>query len=61
MVGSIQPQHVANLDEYNRDYVSIKVNTGELLIFNSMLHHYIKPTEKQRISFATDSTIENNR
>ena len=60
MVGSVQPQHVENLDEYNRDYVSIIVNTGDLLIFNSMLYHYIKPTEKQRISFAVDSIIENN-
>ena len=60
VVGSVQPQHLANLDEYNSDYASIIVNTGDLLIFNSMLQHYIKPTEKQRISFAVDSTIENN-
>ena len=60
MLCSIKMEHVEEYDEYNSDYWTKIVNTGDLLIFNSMLLHFIKPSEKQRISFAVDSTIENN-
>ena len=60
MLCSIKMEHVEEYDEYNSDYWTEIVNTGDLLIFNSMLQHFIKPSEKQRISFAVDSVIENN-
>ena len=60
MLWSIQKEHVEKYDEYNSDYWSEIVNTGDLLIFNSMLYHFIKPSEQQRISFAVDTVIENN-
>ena len=59
MLWAIHLSHVEEYDEYNSDYWTEIVNTGDLLIFNSMLQHFIKPSEKQRISFAIDSTIEN--
>jgi len=34
-------------DEYNSVYWSEIVNTGDLLIFNSMLWHFIKPSDTQ--------------
>ena len=60
MLCSIKMEHVEEYDEYNSDYWTEIVNTGDLLIFNSMLQHFIKPSEKQRISFAVDTVIENN-
>ena len=60
MLGSIQKHHVENHDEYNSDYWSVIVNTGDLIVFNSMLHHYIEPAKHQRISFAIDSKIVPN-
>ena len=56
----ISERHVEEHDEYNSDYWNVKVNTGDLLIFNSMIHHYITPTKHQRISFAIDSIIVPN-
>ena len=53
-------EYVEKYDEYNSEYWHVRVDTGDLLVFNSMLYHYIKPTNKQRISFAIDSIIVPN-
>jgi len=53
-------EYVEKYDEYNSEYWHVRVDTGDLLVFNSMLYHYIKPTNKQRISFAIDSKIVPN-
>ena len=58
MLWSINLEHVEEYNEYNSDYWTKIVNTGDLLIFNSMLQHFIRPSEKQRMSFAVNSVIE---
>jgi uncharacterized protein (TIGR02466 family) len=58
MLGLFNLEHVEEYNEYNSDYWTKIVNTGDLLIFNSMLQHFIRPSEKQRMSFAVNSVIE---
>ena len=60
LFGLTRIEYVEKHDEYNSEYWHVRVDTGDLLVFNSMLYHYIKPTNKQRISFAIDSIIVPN-
>ena len=60
LFGLTRKEYVEKHDEYNSEYWHVRVDTGDLLVFNSMLYHYIKPTNKQRISFAIDSIIVPN-
>ena len=48
-----------NFNEYNSENFSIPIKTGMLIIFNSMLVHYINYTDKERISIAFDINLKN--
>jgi len=57
ILGCIEEEHVDKYDEYNSDTFKAPVDTGDLVVFNSMVYHFIDPTERQRVSYAFDTEI----
>jgi uncharacterized protein (TIGR02466 family) len=55
----INPSNIINFNEYNSENFSIPIKTGMLIIFNSMLVHYVNYTDKERISIAYDINLKN--
>ena len=49
---------VKDYNQYNSEYYRFKVSTGDLVIFNSMLYHFITPSESKRISIAYNGDIK---
>lgn len=44
-------------NEYNSDYYEFYARTGHLIIFNSMLNHYIEKTKQERVSIGYDGYL----
>ena len=45
-------------NEYNSEYHRLEVKTGDIIIFNSMLYHFIVPSKQKRISIAYNGDIK---
>lgn len=48
---------VDNFNEYNSDYYDFPARTGNLVIFNSMLNHFINKTKQERVSIGYDANL----
>ncbi len=46
-------------NEYNSDFYTLPVKTGQLVVFNSMLYHYINQSNNKRISIAYNGSLIN--
>jgi uncharacterized protein (TIGR02466 family) len=45
-------------NEYNSEYFRLNVKTGDMIIFNSMLYHFIIPSKEKRISIAYNGDVK---
>ncbi len=45
-------------NEYNSEYYRLKVKTGDIIVFNSMLYHFIIPSKEKRISIAYNGDVK---
>jgi uncharacterized protein (TIGR02466 family) len=54
----IDPDLISSFNEYNSDSFCIPVETGMLVIFNSMLVHHVLPTNNERVSIAYDLVLK---
>ena len=52
---------IDEFNEYNSDYYKFNARTGHLIVFNSMLQHYIGDTKEKRISIAYNGNLKNAR
>ena len=52
---------IDKFNEYNSDFYSLPVNTGQLVVFNSMLYHYINGAKEKRISIAYNGSLVKNK
>ena len=50
---------IDGFNEYNSDYYMQPVRTGQLVVFNSMVYHYIKQSNNKRISIAYNGSLIN--
>jgi len=50
---------IDNYNEYNSDYYIQPVKTGQLVVFNSMMYHYIDHSKNKRISIAYNGSLIN--
>lgn len=50
---------IGEFNEYNSDYYMQPVKTGQLVVFNSMLPHFIKESNNKRISIAYNGSLIN--
>ena len=50
---------IDEFNEYNSDYYMQPVRTGQLVVFNSMVYHFIKESNNKRISIAYNGSLIN--
>jgi len=53
----LETKHIEKYDEYTREYYNEDVRTGDLLIFKSMMFHWIAPSKFDRYSIAYNSEV----
>ena len=49
---------ITEYNEYNSEYYKLDVKTGDIIIFNSMLYHFILPSKEKRISIAYNGDVK---